>query len=206
VRGATGSPGLEVTSPTFLIDNVYAGRDGTPVHHLDAYRLHDAADASVLALPHIFSNEIAVVEWPQRLAPAALPQEYLLVQIISELERPFPAAWRTTLVPSAAQGGGRDGAAAAGSHAAAAGGVLQDLLSSNGAHGGHTPVDVRSPAARSAAADMDGTAQPPPSSQRVTTVVAEDTGRRAILLHPVGRWYEQLCRELCVELPRVELQ
>ena len=44
LRSASGDARMRVTSPTYLLDNAYDGRDGLPgdlvVHHMDLYRLH----------------------------------------------------------------------------------------------------------------------------------------------------------------------
>lgn len=78
VRGASGDASLDVTSPTFLLDNSYptaagaahgpgAGAGAVQVHHMDLYRLRSAGEAALLGIPHVFRADICIVEWPQRL-------------------------------------------------------------------------------------------------------------------------------------------
>ena len=69
---------MRVTSPTYLLDNAYDGRDGLPgdlvVHHMDLYRLAgDVGDAYVLDLDRTLAECCCLVEWPDRLEkePAA---------------------------------------------------------------------------------------------------------------------------------------
>lgn len=89
---------LEVTSPTFLLDNTYERRStetaaagvAVPVlicHHLDLYRLSEEdADAGVggpmdrLGLRDAFARDVSIVEWPSRLG-AATPEQHLLVRL-----------------------------------------------------------------------------------------------------------------------------
>ncbi|KAG7373439.1 Threonylcarbamoyl adenosine biosynthesis protein TsaE [Nitzschia inconspicua] len=66
---------LQVTSPTYLLSNMYQYRDekdGTlhEIHHMDLYRLPGTSpkDFEPLALPHVFSHSISLIEWPSRLA------------------------------------------------------------------------------------------------------------------------------------------
>jgi tRNA threonylcarbamoyladenosine biosynthesis protein TsaE len=71
VRGACRALGVEgpVTSPTFTIGQIYAGRstDGAPLEiaHLDLYRLPTLAgeDAALLD-DYLTPQRIAFVEWP----------------------------------------------------------------------------------------------------------------------------------------------
>jgi tRNA threonylcarbamoyl adenosine modification protein YjeE len=89
VRQKVGDETLRVTSPSYLLDNVYdcAGEEGgsgnAPViiHHMDLYRLPTAANLSLLGIPGIFSTALCLIEWPQRLAEHYLPASYLLVDI-----------------------------------------------------------------------------------------------------------------------------
>jgi len=54
-----------VTSPTFTFWHRY---DGPPlVHHLDLYRVEDAADLATIGLEDAFTNNaIVFIEWPER--------------------------------------------------------------------------------------------------------------------------------------------
>lgn len=66
--GVTGP----VTSPTFTVAQRYAGR--VPVAHLDAYRLADPDEEELgLALEAIGEDAVALVEWPEALAPRLPP-------------------------------------------------------------------------------------------------------------------------------------
>jgi tRNA threonylcarbamoyladenosine biosynthesis protein TsaE len=56
-----------VTSPTYLLSNVYDDEEGTSVHHFDLYRLSSKRDLSILNIPEIFSKTISLIEWPDRL-------------------------------------------------------------------------------------------------------------------------------------------
>jgi len=70
VRGlvkALGGAGRVVSSPTFVLLNVYQ----TPrfaVYHLDAYRVGGAEDFSAIGFAELLEqNGIVVVEWPTRV-------------------------------------------------------------------------------------------------------------------------------------------
>ena len=99
VRGLGGN-GRAVTSPTFVLLNVYdAGR--LTVYHLDAYRVTGADDFEAIGFTELLSQGgIVVVEWAQRVA-ALLPADCLNVRItaLGETERRIeidaPAAFRT---------------------------------------------------------------------------------------------------------------
>lgn len=75
VTFATGM--TRVTSPTYLLSNTYRVNvgnhaesdddDDLEIHHLDLYRLSGPTDLAPLNLPHVFSNCIALIEWPSRL-------------------------------------------------------------------------------------------------------------------------------------------
>lgn len=55
-----------VTSPTFAIHNVYRGR--LRLHHLDLYRLGDAAELEHLGLEEaLYGSDACVIEWPEIL-------------------------------------------------------------------------------------------------------------------------------------------
>ncbi|HVL96399.1 MAG TPA: tRNA (adenosine(37)-N6)-threonylcarbamoyltransferase complex ATPase subunit type 1 TsaE [Solirubrobacteraceae bacterium] len=75
VRGALRALGVteEVTSPTFVVGQLYAGAAG-PVAHLDLYRLGglDGEDPGLLD-PYFAPDTIAFVEWPEVGDPAGRP-------------------------------------------------------------------------------------------------------------------------------------
>lgn len=72
-----------IKSPTYTIVREY--RDGRlPLYHIDLYRLEEA-EVSDLALDEYFSGEgLSVVEWPS-VSPEDLPEEYLEVSLIRDL-------------------------------------------------------------------------------------------------------------------------
>ena len=76
VRGALHSLGVAgpVTSPTFVVGQLYAG-DAGPIAHLDLYRLAgmEGEDPGLLD-PFFAPGAIAFVEWPER-ADGAWPPE-----------------------------------------------------------------------------------------------------------------------------------
>ena len=76
VRGALHSLGVTgpVTSPTFVVGQLYDGRDG-PLAHLDLYRLAgmEGEDPGLLD-PFFGPRTIAFVEWPGQ-ADGAWPAE-----------------------------------------------------------------------------------------------------------------------------------
>jgi tRNA threonylcarbamoyladenosine biosynthesis protein TsaE len=77
VRGllkGLGGPSRAVSSPTFVLLNVYPGGRLT-VYHLDAYRVGGADDFEAIGFSELFEQGgIVVVEWAERvrsLLPAA---------------------------------------------------------------------------------------------------------------------------------------
>lgn len=72
VRGAARALGVEaaVTSPTFTIGQLYAGRDGIEVAHLDLYRLTSLGQEDPALLDdYITPERVAFVEWPETAEP-----------------------------------------------------------------------------------------------------------------------------------------
>ncbi|MEA5077166.1 MAG: tRNA (adenosine(37)-N6)-threonylcarbamoyltransferase complex ATPase subunit type 1 TsaE [Anaerolineaceae bacterium] len=70
----------EVSSPTFVLVNVYRRPDGTLLHHMDAYRIQSALEAEDLDLDEMMRSGALLVEWAERIQ-SALPQEHLEVQL-----------------------------------------------------------------------------------------------------------------------------
>ena len=69
-----------VTSPTFVIVNMYRRPDQINLYHLDAYRLQDAAEAEDLDMELMLEQGALVAEWPERIA-AALPATCLKINM-----------------------------------------------------------------------------------------------------------------------------
>lgn len=70
----------QVTSPTFVLVNVYSRNDGLQMNHLDAYRLQDAGEGQDLDIDELMDGKPLLVEWPEHIQ-AALPGEFLLVKL-----------------------------------------------------------------------------------------------------------------------------
>jgi tRNA threonylcarbamoyladenosine biosynthesis protein TsaE len=69
-----------VSSPTFVLVNVYRRQDGQRLAHLDAYRLSGPEEADALDVDALLENGPLVVEWADRIR-AALPQDSLRVRM-----------------------------------------------------------------------------------------------------------------------------
>ena len=70
----------QVTSPTFVLVNMYRKLNGPNLYHLDAYRLHSSDEALDLDLDWMLENGALVVEWPERIQDA-LPTQRLWVDL-----------------------------------------------------------------------------------------------------------------------------
>jgi tRNA threonylcarbamoyladenosine biosynthesis protein TsaE len=79
VRGL-GGDGHAVSSPTFVLMNVYE----TPrlrVYHLDAYRTHGSDDLEAIGFSELLDQGgIVVIEWPSRIT-ALLPARRIVVNL-----------------------------------------------------------------------------------------------------------------------------
>lgn len=67
-----------VSSPTFVLVNVYRGPQKQRLYHLDAYRLNGPAEAEDLDLHSMQESGPLVIEWADRVEPV-LPQARLWV-------------------------------------------------------------------------------------------------------------------------------
>eukprot|EP01039_Chlorochromonas_danica_P007054 gene7054-7801_t len=88
VRAKCDDPEMRVTSPSYLLDNVYyledqSGAAGQEVklHHMDLYRLPSGSDMGFLSIPEIFTSAICLIEWPERLRKEDLPRHFLEVNL-----------------------------------------------------------------------------------------------------------------------------
>lgn len=106
-----------ITSPTYLLDNVYEFIDNkhsgqkTRVHHMDLFRLNSHNDArlySQLNIADVFQHDISIVEWAVRLGSGKPTHRFIDVEISVEaatevrtvrLESPDPAMQRRVLLP-----------------------------------------------------------------------------------------------------------
>jgi len=68
VKGVCRGLGVqeEVTSPSFMIMNIYNGR--CPIYHFDFYRLQRKTNWADLGLDeYLFADGLSLIEWPDRL-------------------------------------------------------------------------------------------------------------------------------------------
>jgi tRNA threonylcarbamoyladenosine biosynthesis protein TsaE len=70
----------QVSSPTFVLVNVYRGPQGKRLYHLDTYRLSGPAEAEDLDLDSLLENGPLVVEWADRIE-SVLPTERLWINL-----------------------------------------------------------------------------------------------------------------------------
>lgn len=79
-----------VSSPTYVLVNVYRRMGGGELFHLDAYRLQSSEEAVDLDLDSMMERGPLVVEWADRIGEA-LPKEQLTVKmkLISSDQRDF---------------------------------------------------------------------------------------------------------------------
>jgi len=69
-----------VSSPTFVLVNVYCRPDEARLFHLDAYRLESAPEAEEMDVDTLLGQGPLVVEWPERIQPI-LPEDRLWVRL-----------------------------------------------------------------------------------------------------------------------------
>lgn len=69
-----------VSSPTFVLVNMYRRTDTERLHHMDAYRIQSALEAEDLDIDEMLANGALIVEWAERIR-SALPGEYLSVEL-----------------------------------------------------------------------------------------------------------------------------
>lgn len=104
IRALAQDPALEVPSPSFTLVQLYDAQDGTPVWHVDLYRLASPDELVEIGLEDAFGSAITLVEWPERAA-GALPESRLELRLDlgGEGERSLtfegPADWAPRLRP-----------------------------------------------------------------------------------------------------------
>ena len=84
-RGIGEGVGAEgnISSPTFLIARTHQTKSRTPFHHIDAYRLTNAAELDDLDID--FAGSISVIEWGSGFAEG-LVESMLEINIERDLE------------------------------------------------------------------------------------------------------------------------
>ena len=76
-----------VTSPTFVLVNVYLRTDGAQLAHLDAFRLESTREADALDIDLLLDQGCLIVEWAPKIE-AALPTGRLWLKLFwSDEER-----------------------------------------------------------------------------------------------------------------------
>ena len=69
-----------VSSPTFVLVNLYRRADGGQLFHFDTYRVESVSEAEELDLDAMLSSGPLVIEWPERMA-GVLPVERLWIKL-----------------------------------------------------------------------------------------------------------------------------
>lgn len=69
-----------VSSPTFVLVNMYRRSDGQNMYHMDAYRMDSAAEAEDLDLDAMLEGGVMVVEWAERIQ-TVLPRACMWVKM-----------------------------------------------------------------------------------------------------------------------------
>jgi len=78
----------QVSSPTFVLVNMYRRPDGHMLHHMDAYRMQNWMEAEDLDLEIMIEKGALLVEWPERIRQA-LPAEHLAIALryVDDMQR-----------------------------------------------------------------------------------------------------------------------
>lgn len=82
-----------VSSPTFVMVNLYRAQDGTPLYHMDAYRIESLPEAAQIGIDDMLAEGALILEWPERIE-ALLPKERIWLTLThqSETEREIAIA------------------------------------------------------------------------------------------------------------------
>jgi tRNA threonylcarbamoyladenosine biosynthesis protein TsaE len=77
-----------VSSPTFIIVNLYRRADGAQLFHMDAYRLESVPEAEELDMEAMLAQGPLLVEWPERIQGLIPPNRiWLEMEYLAEEQR-----------------------------------------------------------------------------------------------------------------------
>jgi tRNA threonylcarbamoyladenosine biosynthesis protein TsaE len=93
---ASARASQEVPSPTFTLVETYQPDTGPAIWHFDLYRIEKPDEAYELGIEDAFAEDIALIEWPERLG-ALMPREHLGVALAAG---PQESSRVATLTPS----------------------------------------------------------------------------------------------------------
>ncbi|MCL4369719.1 MAG: tRNA (adenosine(37)-N6)-threonylcarbamoyltransferase complex ATPase subunit type 1 TsaE [Chloroflexi bacterium] len=85
-QGIAAGLGVEdyVKSPSFTLINEYHTAAGSPLYHIDLYRIGSPNEVHSFGLEEYLAGDgVVVVEWPERAMPS-LPVEHLLIELALE--------------------------------------------------------------------------------------------------------------------------
>ncbi|HVN16023.1 MAG TPA: tRNA (adenosine(37)-N6)-threonylcarbamoyltransferase complex ATPase subunit type 1 TsaE, partial [Anaerolineales bacterium] len=69
-----------VSSPTFILVNIYRRAVGQQLFHMDAYRLDSAPEAEELDLDSMLAEGALLIEWPERMK-SLIPRDRIWVNL-----------------------------------------------------------------------------------------------------------------------------
>ncbi|MEO0798366.1 MAG: tRNA (adenosine(37)-N6)-threonylcarbamoyltransferase complex ATPase subunit type 1 TsaE [Pseudomonadota bacterium] len=85
-QAISGSPDMDVPSPTFPIVQIYETDRGT-VAHYDWYRIVEPEELDELGIDEHLTGAVTLIEWPER-APDTLPPDHLRVALHELTDQP----------------------------------------------------------------------------------------------------------------------
>jgi tRNA threonylcarbamoyladenosine biosynthesis protein TsaE len=75
----------QVSSPTYVLMNIYARADGRKMTHMDAYRIENLQEAEELDFMNHLDQGPLVIEWAEKIEPL-LPDERIWVRLFHVAE------------------------------------------------------------------------------------------------------------------------
>jgi tRNA threonylcarbamoyladenosine biosynthesis protein TsaE len=79
-EGAGAKDSKEVTSPTFVVVNEYAGR--LDIYHIDVYRLNSIAEFETLGFDDFcYPQSVVLIEWADKIESALQGIDYIQIEL-----------------------------------------------------------------------------------------------------------------------------